>query len=57
MDLNQIVDFFLIIVLISVAAINIHTYIQKERYKESGWLLLAATIIAIISSTWLWFKY
>ncbi len=57
MDPNQIVNFFLIIVLISVAAIDIHTYIQKERYKESGWLFLAAAIISIISSTRLWFKY
>lgn len=57
MDPNRIADIFMMIVLVFMAAINMHTYIQKNRYKESGWLSLAATIIAIISATWLCFKY
>ncbi len=57
MDPNRIADLFMAIVLVLMAAINMHAYIRKGRYKESGWLSLAATIIAIISATWLWFKY
>lgn len=56
-DLNRIADLFVAIVLVLMAAINMHTYIRKGRYKDSGWLSLAATIIAIISATWIWFKY
>ncbi len=56
-DPNRIADLFMAIVLVLMAAINMHTYIRKGRYKDSGRLSLAATIIAIISATWIWFKY
>lgn len=56
-DPNRIADLFMAIVLVLMAAINMHTYIRKGQYKDSGWLSLAATIIAIISATWIWFKY
>lgn len=56
-DPNRIADLFMAIVLVLMAAINMHTYIRKGRYKDSGWLSLASTIIAIISATWIWFKY
>lgn len=56
-DPNRIADLFMAIVLVLMAAINMHTYIRKGRYKDSGWLSLTATIISIISATWIWFKY
>lgn len=56
-DPNRIADLFMAIVLVLMAAINMHAYIRKGRYKDSGWLSLAATIIAIISATWIWFEY
>lgn len=56
-DPNRIADIFMAVVLVLMAAINMHTYIRKGRYKESGWLSLAAAILAIISAIWIWFKY
>ena len=56
-DPNRIADLFMAFVLVLMAAINMQTYIRKGRYKDSGWLSLAATIIAIISATWIWFRY
>ena len=56
-DPNRIADIFMAVVLVLMAAINMHTYIRKGRYKESGWLSLAAAILAIISATWIWFTY
>lgn len=52
-DPNRIADLFMAFVLVLMAAINMHTYIRKGRYKESGWLSLAAAILAIISATWI----
>lgn len=56
-DPNRIADLLMAFVLVLMAAINMHTYIRKGRYKDSGWLSLAATIIAIISATWIWLRY
>ena len=56
-DPNRIADLFMAFVLVLMAANKMHTYIRKGRYKDSGWLSLAATIIAIISATWIWFRY
>ena len=38
-DPNRIADLFMAIVLVLMAAINMHTYIRKGRYKDSGWLI------------------
>ena len=35
-DPNRIADIFMAVVLVLMAAINMHTYIRKGRYKESG---------------------